>query len=106
MESSTLGEKAVEKGNYLMKRLNELKDKYPIIGDVRGMGLMIGVELVEENKAPAAQKRELIVKTALDGGLVLLPAGDSVIRFVPPLIIKKSEIDRGLEIFEEALRTA
>ncbi len=106
MESSRLGEKAVEKGRYLMKRLNELKDKYPIIGDVRGMGLMIGVELVEENKAPATEKRELIVKKALDGGLIMLPAGDSVIRFVPPLIIKKSEIDRGLEIFENALRSA
>lgn len=106
MESSRLGEKAVEKGRYLMKRLNELKDKYPIIGDVRGMGLMIGVELVEGNKAPATEKRELIVKKALDGGLIMLPAGDSVIRFVPPLIIKKSEIDRGLEIFEDALRSA
>lgn len=106
MESSRLGEKAVEKGRYLMKRLNELKDKYPIIGDVRGMGLMIGIELVEENKAPAAQMRELIVKKALEGGLILLPAGDSVIRFVPPLIIKKSEIDKGLEIFENALKTA
>ncbi|MFA4935596.1 MAG: aspartate aminotransferase family protein [Candidatus Methanoperedens sp.] len=105
MESSRLGEKAVEKGRYMMKRLNELKDKYPIIGDVRGMGLMIGVELVEENKAPATEKRELIVKKALDGGLIMLPAGDSVIRFVPPLIIKKSEIDRGLEIFENALKT-
>ena len=106
MESSRLGEKAVEKGRYMMKRLNELKDKYPIIGDVRGMGLMIGVELVEENKAPATEKRELIVKKALDGGLIMLPAGDSVIRFVPPLIIKKSEIDKGLEIFENALKTA
>ncbi|MDO9098530.1 MAG: aspartate aminotransferase family protein [Candidatus Methanoperedens sp.] len=106
MESSRLGEKAVEKGRYLMKRLNELKDKYPIIGDVRGMGLMIGIELVEKNKAPATEKRELIVKKALDGGLIMLPAGDSVIRFVPPLIIKKSEIDKGLGIFENALKTA
>ncbi len=105
MESRRLGEKAVEKGNYLMKRLNELKEEYPIIGDVRGIGLMIGAELVKENKAPAVQERELIVKKALDGGLILLPAGDSVIRFVPPLIIKKSEIDRGLEIFENALKT-
>ncbi|MCZ7399754.1 MAG: aspartate aminotransferase family protein [Candidatus Methanoperedens sp.] len=104
MESGKLGEKAVEKGNYLLKRLNELKDKYPLIGDVRGIGLMIGIELVEENKAPAAQKRETIVKRALDGGLILLPAGDSVIRFVPPLIIRKNEIDKGLEIFEDALR--
>jgi len=104
MESSKLGDKAVEKGNYIMKRLNELKDEYPLIGDVRGIGLMIGAELVEENKEPAVQKRELIVRKALDGGLILLPAGDSVIRFVPPLIISRTEIDRGLEIFEDALK--
>ncbi len=105
MESSSLGEKAVEKGNYIMKRLNEFKDEYPLIGDVRGIGLMIGAELVEENKEPASEKREMIVRKALDGGLILLPAGDSVIRFVPPLIISRNEIERGLEIFEDALRS-
>ncbi|MCG2737676.1 MAG: aspartate aminotransferase family protein [Candidatus Methanoperedenaceae archaeon] len=104
MESSKLGDKAVEKGNYIMKRLNELKYEYPLIGDVRGIGLMIGAELVEENKEPAVQKREQIVRKSLDGGLILLPAGDSVIRFVPPLIISRTEIDRGLEIFEDALK--
>lgn len=104
MESNRLGEKAVEKGTYLLKRLNDLKEKYQIIGDVRGIGLMIGVELVEENKDPATEKRGLIVKKAVEEGLILLPAGDSVIRFVPPLIISKKEIDRGLEIFENALK--
>ncbi|HEY9206366.1 MAG TPA: aspartate aminotransferase family protein [Candidatus Methanoperedens sp.] len=104
MESKRLGEKSVERGNYLMKRLNELKDRYQVIGDVRGIGLMIGVEFVEQNKEPASEKRDLIVKKALEGGLVLLPAGDSVIRFVPPLIISKNEIDRGMEIFENALK--
>lgn len=105
MESSRLGEKAIEKGGYLMKGLNELKEKYPIIGDVRGMGLMIGIELVEDNKVPAIEKRESIVKNSIENGLILLPAGDSVIRFVPPLIISKNEIDRGLEIFENALKS-
>ncbi len=105
MENNRLGEKAVEKGNYLMKRLNELKEKYSLIGDVRGIGLMIGVELVEENKVPAVEKRELIVKKAIEEGLVLLPAGDSVIRFVPPLVISKEEIDCGLEMFETALKS-
>ena len=88
----------------MQKHLNELKEEYPIIGDVRGIGLMIGVELVKANKDPALEEREAIVKKALDGGLILLPAGDSVIRFVPPLIIKKNEIDKGLEIFENALK--
>ncbi len=105
MESKRLGEKAVEKGNYLMKRLNELKDRHQVIGDVRGIGLMIGVEFVEQNKEPAGEKRDLVVKKALDGGLVLLPAGDSVIRFVPPLIISRNEIDKGMEIFEDALKS-
>ncbi len=104
MESRRLGEKAVVKGNYIIKRLNELKDDYPLIGDVRGIGLMIGAELVEGNKIPAVEKRDIIVKKALDGGLILLPAGDSVIRFVPPLIISMNEIDKGLEIFERALK--
>ncbi|VVB92745.1 [LysW]-aminoadipate semialdehyde/glutamate semialdehyde transaminase [uncultured archaeon] len=103
MESKKLGEKAVEKGNYLMKLLNEIREKYPAIGDVRGIGLMIGVEIVGENKEPDAEKRDLIIKKALEGGLILLPAGDSVIRFVPPLVISKNEIDKGLEIFENAL---
>ncbi|MCX9084826.1 MAG: aspartate aminotransferase family protein [Candidatus Methanoperedens sp.] len=106
MESSKLGEKAVEKGNYIMKRLNELKDIYAVIGDVRGIGLMIGAELVEKDGSPASSRRDTIINKALDGGLILLPAGDSVIRFVPPLIIKKTEIDKGLEIFETALRSS
>jgi 4-aminobutyrate aminotransferase len=67
---------------------------------------MIGVELVEKDMSPASARRDVIVKKALEGGLILLPAGDSVIRFVPPLIIKKTEIDRGLEIFENALRSS
>ncbi|HLB69857.1 MAG TPA: aspartate aminotransferase family protein [Candidatus Methanoperedens sp.] len=104
MESGRLGEKAVEKGNYIMKRLNELREEYSIIGDVRGMGLMIGMELVKEHKAPAIEEREIIVKKAVERGLILLPAGDSVIRIVPPLIISRKEIDRGLEILEDALQ--
>jgi len=67
---------------------------------------MTGIELVEEDRSPAPAKRDDIIKRSLDGGLILLPAGDSVIRFVPPLIIKKSEIDRGLEILENALRSS
>jgi 4-aminobutyrate aminotransferase len=105
MEEKKLGEKAVEKGKYIIKRLDELKEKYPIIGDVRGIGLMTGIELVEEDRSPAPARRDEIIKKSLHGGLILLPAGDSVIRLVPPLIIKKNEIDRGLGILENALRS-
>ena len=105
MEQEKLGEKAIEKGAYIMKRLDEMKDKYPLIGDVRGIGLMIGIELVEEDKKPAVKKRDNMVNQAIENGLVLLPAGDSVIRFVPPLVISREEIDKGLGIFEDALKS-
>ena len=106
MEQEKLGEKAVEKGAYIMERLDEMKDKYPVIGDVRGIGLMIGVEFVEGNKDPAVKKRDNVVNLAIENGLVLLPAGDSVIRFVPPLVISGEEIDKGLGIFEDVLKNA
>lgn len=104
METKKLGEKAAEKGRYLMKRLKELQESHPVIGDVRGIGLMIGVELVEENRDPATEKCGMVIKNALERGMILLSAGDSVVRFVPPLIITKEEIDRGVEIFEDALK--
>ena len=104
MEDHKLGEKAVEKGKYLMKRLKEIQGGHRIVGDVRGIGLMIGVELVNEGKEPAEKECESTIRKAPDGGLILLPAGDSVIRFVPPLIISREEMDRGLEIFERVLK--
>jgi 4-aminobutyrate aminotransferase len=104
MESKKLGEKAAETGRYLMKRLRELQERHPIIGDVRGMGLMIGVELVEANRDPAMEKCKMVIKNALERGMIMLSAGDSVIRFVPPLIITREEIDQGVEIFEDALK--
>jgi len=106
MEEHKLGEKAKKKGEYMLKKLEALKEEYSLIGDVRGMGLMIGVELVEKDKAPAVEKRDKIVVESFQRGLVLLPAGDSTIRFVPPLIITRDEIDLGLERFEEALKSA
>ncbi len=103
MEENRLGNKAAEKGKYLIKRLIEMKEKYDIIGDVRGIGLMIGMELVNEDRSPASSIRDEIIQKTFENGLILLPAGDSVIRFVPPLIIKRAEIDIGLKILENAL---
>jgi 4-aminobutyrate aminotransferase len=104
MESKKLGESAAEKGRYLIRRCRELKEIHPIIGDVRGIGLMIGIELVEENGDPAMEKCRLVIKKAMEMGMILLSAGDSVIRLVPPLIITWEEIDRGVDIFEGALK--
>ncbi len=104
LEKNRLGEAAKAKGEYLLKRLRELQEKHPLIGDVRGLGLMIGVELVKENKKPALKETEKLAEAAFQMGLVLLPAGDSTIRIAPPLIITQREIDEALEILEKALK--
>lgn len=91
-----------------MRRLNELKEKYEIIGDVRGIGLMIGVEFVTDRKTkePAIKERENILNECFENGLILLPAGQSVIRIIPPLTISKETLDKGLEVFESAVSNA
>jgi 4-aminobutyrate aminotransferase len=92
-------------GNYLKEQLGYLKEKYPVIGDVRGLGLMIGVELVDDlKKTPATKKRNKLLDEAFMKGLLLLGAGESSLRFAPPLIITREEIDTGLSIFEDSLK--
>lgn len=84
-----------EKGNYLMEKLNALKKDHACITDVRGMGLMVGVAL----SVPTGE----IINKAMEKGLLLVGAGSDAIRFVPPLIINKEEIDKAVEIFGECL---
>jgi predicted acetylornithine/succinylornithine family transaminase len=84
-----------KKGDYLKAKLTALKEKHTCIKDVRGMGLMIGVEV---DQAPGE-----IVAKAMAKGLLLVGAGDSAIRFVPPLVVTEAEIDQAVEIFEKAL---
>ena len=95
----------VEKvGNYLKEKLLELKDKYPLIGDVRGKGLMLGIELIKERKEPAlneilnlfenTRKRRLLIGK---GGLY-----GNVVRIAPPMTIDKSHVDEAIKILSEA----
>lgn len=93
---------AKKQGRYLNKRLRELQEKYPIIGDVRGIGLMQVTELVSDQKTkkPAANEKDIIVEAAFKKGMVLLPCGESGIRFIPPLIITSEQIDMGIEILD------
>jgi 4-aminobutyrate aminotransferase len=95
-----------EKGAHIMKRLNEMKEKYEIVGDVRGLGLMIGVELVKDKKSKtyATDERNRVMHIALDKGLLLLPSGESSIRVLPPLTISRASIDKGLDILEESIK--
>lgn len=107
IEKNDLVENARIQGSYLLDQFGYLKEKYPIIGDVRGLGLMVGVELVEDSKkTPAKDKRNAIIKEAFKKGLLLLGAGESSLRISPPLIINQEEIDKGLEIFEDVLKRA
>jgi 4-aminobutyrate aminotransferase len=89
-------------------RLNKLKDKHPVIGDVRGLGLMIGVELVKPGtNEPDLEAFGKLATAARERGLLILDCGPdgNVIRFIPPLIVSTEELDRGIDILDEALAT-
>ena len=96
---------AVEVGEYTLRRLEELQSRHPSIGQVRGRGLMIGVEFVQdrETRQPDLELRDRIIHLAFQSGLLLLGCGKSTIRIAPPLSISKGEIDQGLIILEEII---
>jgi len=85
-------------GNYFMKRLKEINEKYAKVVDVRGLGLMIGLELSEEKYMKQSSYE------AFKRGLLLMGCGEKTIRIAPPLIITKEEADHGLNILEEVLK--
>ncbi|MDP3185702.1 MAG: aminotransferase class III-fold pyridoxal phosphate-dependent enzyme, partial [Anaerolineales bacterium] len=99
---------AAEVGQYTLDALHEILVRHPSIGDVRGLGLMIGVEFVKDRKSkyPAEELRDRVADLAFERGLILLGCGKSVIRLAPPLSVSKSEIDEGLTILEEAITLA
>lgn len=105
IEGEGLLENATRVGQRIMNGLRELAEESWLIGDVRGLGLMIGVELVQnkETKLPAAQAAESIVKECFKRGLLVLPCGPNSVRFSPPLILTESQADIALEIFADAL---
>ena len=94
-------------GDYFKNRLLKLKEKYSVIGDVRGLGLMIGAEFIQpETKAPNPDIVMKVRKYCLDRGLILLACGShyETIRFIAPLIVTKDIIDEAISIFEAALK--
>jgi len=103
-----LVENARRMGEYLMDRLRTWPARFPEVGDVRGLGLMIGVELVRDQgtreKAPAL--RDEIVQLAFERGLLILGAGESTLRLCPPLTITRDQCDFALETLEECLTKA
>jgi 4-aminobutyrate aminotransferase / (S)-3-amino-2-methylpropionate transaminase / 5-aminovalerate transaminase len=106
MEEENLPTRAAETGEYAMKKLRNLQKQNALIGEVRGLGLMIGVELVRDDKlTPANSEAEGIRDALLRQGVLVGVGGvyGNVVRFQPPLIISKEEIDHALNAFAAAL---
>ena len=106
IQEEKLLDNATKQGAYIMKRFGELKDKSEIIGDVRGKGLMIGVEIVEnkDSKKPAPQKASEIMMRSWKRGVNVITCGASTIRIAPPLIITRELVDSALNILETSIK--
>ncbi|MDH7482122.1 MAG: aspartate aminotransferase family protein [Armatimonadota bacterium] len=108
IEEEGLAERAADLGQKMLNRLNEMKEKYEMVGDVRGMGLAVGVEVVKDkvSKAPDAEMTRRITQEAFKRGLILIaPIGfyGNVIRIAPPLVIPEDLMMKGLDILEAAI---
>ena len=106
MEEENLPARAAETGEYVIKKLRDIQKHNPLIGEVRGLGLMIGVELVRDEKlTPANSEAEAIRDALLRQGILVGVGGvyGNVVRFQPPLIITKEQIDHALNAFAAAL---
>ncbi len=105
IEEEGLMQNATRVGNHLMHHLRELAEESRLIGDVRGLGLMIGVELVQDKKTktPAEDETNRVMNECFKRGLIVLPCGPNSIRFSPPLTLTEAEADIALNIFAEAL---
>ena len=106
LEEGNYLKKNAENGAYLLKRLNELKDKHEVIGDVRGLGLMVGIEFVKDKKSKekAPKLRDNIVKNAVQKQkLWVLGSGQNVIRFTPSYVITKENLDDAVDRLDKAI---
>jgi 4-aminobutyrate aminotransferase len=95
-------------GQYTLDCLEEIAARHPSMGQVRGKGLMIGVEFVKDKatKDRAPDIRNHMIHGAFERGLLLLGCGRNTVRFTPPLTVTTNEIDEGLAVFEDALTEA
>ena len=103
-----LVENAARMGAYLMDRMRDWPARFPAVGEVRGLGLMIGIELVRDQrtKEKAPDLRDDVVNRAFERGLLVLGAGDNTVRLSPPLVITRDQCDFAVETLEECLREA
>lgn len=96
---------AARVGEFMLERLRGWKKTHPSVGDVRGRGLMIGIEIVKDKvtREPAVEMRNRVETLAFERGLVVLGCGETSLRLSPPLIVSKEEATVALDILEEAL---
>lgn len=108
MEREGLVERARDLGERALKRAREMMEEIDYVGDVRGKGLMIGIELVKDRrtKEPHPELLRETIRNSFRNGLLVIGAGTSVIRISPPLVITPEALDRGLAILEQSLRRA
>ena len=101
----SLVKNSAEVGGYLKSKLEKLMKKYDCIGDVRGMGMMLGVEFVTDkaSNTPAPELRDRVEVACFERGLIILGAGTNTIRWSPPLILTKENADVAIEIFDQAI---
>lgn len=106
MLQENLPARAAEMGDYLLMKLRDLQAQYPIIGDVRGHGLMIGTEFTLPNGEPAGDFTKAVRTACVASKLLILSCGSSenVIRWIPPLVVSADQIDRAVEIFAQAIQ--
>jgi 4-aminobutyrate aminotransferase len=98
-------ENANKQGVYALKRLNEFAEGTPLVGDVRGKGLMIGVELVEnkEDKKPSSEEARQVMVRSWKRGVAIVTCGVSTLRLSPPLTMQKEMLDAALDIVEDSI---
>jgi 4-aminobutyrate aminotransferase len=101
-----LMDNAANMGAHIMRRIRDWPERFPIVGDVRGLGLMIGIELVRDQKTKerAPEYRDRLEIMAFERGLLILGCGQNSIRLCPPLVITKDQADFAIDTLEECLR--
>ncbi|MBI4588169.1 MAG: aminotransferase class III-fold pyridoxal phosphate-dependent enzyme, partial [Candidatus Rokubacteria bacterium] len=112
LEEERLPEQVAEKGRYLKEGLRGLADEHELIGEVRGRGFLIGVELVRDRhtREPATAECEFVVRECVRRGLIVAHSGmvglRNTVKLAPPFVATREEIDRALEIFSASLKVA
>src|SRR5947207_5655764 len=108
IEREGLLKNATEVGNHMLKRMADWPKKHSLVGDVRGRGLMIGVEIVKDKRTKqyGGAERDRIVELAFERGVLFLGCGPSTVRIAPPLIVTKDEADVAIHLLDECITIA